>query len=687
MKQRTELLERLEAAQAELRRRFLEAASPSLECEFAEVGRITIHQMEVVRRLLLGDGMTMREVAAAQGIGLSGATQLVDRLERRELVTRVRDLHDRRVQHVVPTERARELAARFKTGLRRASAELFSALDDAELHTYVVLTERIASGVHEECTGATEGDRMTQRQIWAVLGALMLGMLLAALDQTIVATSLPTIVGDLGGLNQLSWVVTSYLLASTVSTPLYGKLGDLYGRKSLFQLAIVIFIAGSMLAGLSQNMIELIAFRAIQGIGAGGLMVGAQAIIGDVVPPRERGRYQGWMGGVFALASVAGPIIGGFLTDDVSWRWIFYINVPIAAIALFVTATVLKTQTRRVSHSIDWLGAFFLAAGASALILMTTWGGTQYAWDSLPIVGLAVIGVVMLAGFVVVERRATEPILPFRLFRIQVFNVASGVGFVIGFAMFGAITFLPVFLQLVDGASATSSGLNILPLMAGLLIASISSGQIISRIGRYKIFPVIGTALAAAGVFLLSTIDPQTPRYVLSLYMVVLGLGLGCVMQVLVIAVQNAVEQRDLGVGTSSATFLRSMGASFGVAIFGAIFSNQLAGNLKKNLPSSALQQGINPASLQGNPASLAHLPAPIHIGLINSVSESLHVVFLAAVPILVIAFFLTLLMREVPLRTRAQGIPAADEPVGADMAVGVGGPLPVEAGVGVDEG
>lgn len=527
-----------------------------------------------------------------------------------------------------------------------------------------------------------EGSYLGHRQILTVLGALMLGMLLAALDQTIVSTALPTIVGDLGGLNHLSWVVTSYLLASTISTPLYGKLGDLRGRKPVFQFAIAIFLVGSMLSGIAQNMAELIGFRAIQGLGAGGLMVSAQAIIGDVAPPRERGKYQGMMGGIFALSSIAGPLLGGFLTDNASWRWIFYINVPLGAIALAVTATALPATRGRVSHSIDWTGAALLAAGTSAFILLTTWGGSQYAWLSAPIIALAVVGAVCIASFFLVEHRVAEPIIPPRLFRNSVFNVASAVGFVIGFAMFGAIVFLPLFLQLVDGASATSSGLNLLPLMVGLLTASITSGQVISRVGRYKIFPVLGTALAAVAMMLLSTIGPGTPRFVLSLYMVVLGAGLGMVMQVLVLAVQNAADRRDLGVATSSATFLRSIGSSFGVAIFGAIFSAQLARNLRQRLPASALAGRLNPTSLQGNPAALQKLPPSLHAGLVFAVSDSLHVVFLTAVPVLLLAFAISLCLRELPLASRAQSRTGPAEALGLDEAaesVTVGTPTAAE--------
>ena len=496
--------------------------------------------------------------------------------------------------------------------------------------------------------------RLSHRQVLVVMSALMLGMLLAALDQTVVSTALPTIVGDLGGLNHLSWVVTSYLLASTITIPLYGKLGDQYGRKPLYLFAICIFLVGSMLSGLSQNMAELIAFRALQGIGAGGLMVGAQAIIGDVVSPRERGRYQGYMGGVFAIASVAGPLLGGFLTQSASWRWIFYINVPIGAVALVVTATVLHLPKRHVNHRIDWPGAALLALSASTLILLTTWAGTQYAWLSAPIIALAVTCAVALAVFVFVERGVPEPIIPPRLFRIPTFDITSAVGFVIGLAMFGAIVFLPLFFQLVDGATPTGSGLQLIPLMVGLLGASVISGQIISKIGRYKVFPVMGTALATIGLVLLSTLDPHTPRLLLSVYMVVLGAGLGMVMQILVLVVQNAVDHSDLGVATSSATFLRSIGSSLGVAIFGAIFSGQLANNLRSLLPAAALKGGINPTSLQGNPAALDKLPPAIHAGLIQAVSDSLHVVFLAAVPFLIIAFVLTLFIPEIPLRSHA---------------------------------
>ena len=388
--------------------------------------------------------------------------------------------------------------------------------------------------------------RLTGRALWTVFAALMLGMFLAALDQTIVSTALPTIVGDLGGLNHLSWVVTSYLLASTVSTPLYGKLGDMLGRKPVFMAAILIFLAGSMLAGLSQTMGQLIGFRALQGIGAAGLMVGAQAIIADIVPPRERGRYMGLIGSVFAVASVAGPLLGGFLVDNLSWRWVFYVNLPVGALAILIVATRLHLKTPTVRHRIDALGAALLSAGVTSLILLTTWGGTEYAWGSPTIVGLGIAGVALLGAFVWWETRAAEPILPLSLFRSRVFSVANAMGFTIGMAMFGAIIFIPLYLQLVYGASPTSSGLRLLPLMAGLLVAAILSGRAITKVGRYKIFPIAGTATLVVGMYLLSTLGVDTPSWVVSIYMLVVGVGIGLVMQVLVLVVQNDVPPSEI---------------------------------------------------------------------------------------------------------------------------------------------
>src|SRR5437773_9204188 len=425
-----------------------------------------------------------------------------------------------------------------------------------------------------------------QQRVRLIFVALMLVLLLAALDQTIVSTALPTIVGDLGGLSHLSWVVTSYLLAATVSTPVYGKLGDMVGRKPVFLAAILIFLAGSMLAGLSQSMGEVIGFRALQGIGAGGLMVGAQAIIADIVPPRERGRYMGLIGSVFAVASVAGPLLGGFLVDNLSWRWVFYVNMPVGAVAVAIVALRLHLHTPTTRHRIDYLGAALLAGGVGSLVLLTTWGGNQYAWGSSTIVGLGIAGVALLALFVWQESRAVEPLLPLGLFRSRVFDVANAMGFTIGMAMFGAIVFIPLYLQLVYGASPTSSGLRLLPLMAGLLIAAIASGRAISRIGRYKIFPIAGTATLVVGMYLLSRLGVGTAPWVASVYMLVVGVGIGLVMQVLVLVVQNDARPQEIGVATSTATFFRSVVGSFGVAIFGTIFASRLAGQLSR-LPHS----------------------------------------------------------------------------------------------------
>ncbi len=495
--------------------------------------------------------------------------------------------------------------------------------------------------------GALPG--LSRRAILLIIGALMLGMLLAALDQTIVSTALPTIVGDLKGGSHIAWVITAYLLATTVSTPLWGKLGDQYGRKIFFQAAIVIFLVGSVLSGLSQSMVELIAFRAIQGLGSGGLMVGAQAIVGDIVSPRERGRYVGLFGAVFGVASIVGPLLGGVFVDNLTWRWIFYINVPIGVIALAVVASQVPGRLGRVHHIIDYIGTTVLALAATSFILLTSIGGTTYAWSSAPIWALGACGVVLVGVFVLVERRAKEPVLPLHLFRLRAFWVTSVVGFIIGFAMFGAITYLPAFFQVVRGVSPTLSGVQLLPLMAGLLLVSIGSGQIISKTGRYRFWPIAGAGTTALGLFLLSRMGVGTSSFLDSLYMLVLGMGIGGVMQVLVIIVQNAVPHSELGVATSGATFFRSIGGSFGTAIFGAIFANVLVGNLARNLHGVPLPAGFSSANI--TPALLSRLPAAIHHGLVLGYAESIQTVFVVAVPVAVLAFLATWLIPQVELK------------------------------------
>jgi EmrB/QacA subfamily drug resistance transporter len=507
---------------------------------------------------------------------------------------------------------------------------------------------------------AAAPSRLTHRQIVLSFIGLMLGMLLAAIDQTIVATALPTIVGDLGGLDHLAWVVTGYLLTETVSTPLWGKLGDLYGRKRLFQGAIVVFMAGSVLAGIAPSMGLLIVFRGIQGAGAGGLIVLAQAIIADIVSPRERGRYMGYFYAGFGAASVIGPLTGGFITDHLSWRWVFYVNIPLAAIALVVTTAVLPSSPRRERVRVDWLGIGLLASAITCFVLLTTWGGNEYAWGSPVIVGLGVVSVALIPLFVAVERRAVEPALPLQLFRVRTFNIAIVVSLFVGVAMYGASTYLPTLLQVANGASASDSGLLLMPLMLGLLGASSVTGQIITRTGRYRIFPLIGTVLATLGMYLLSTLDTGSSRWESGVFMAVLGMGLGFTMQVMIIATQNETPAEDLGVATSTVTFFRTVGGSIGVALFGTLFASRLT-----NLVGEAAR-GLTPEQI-------AHLPAGERAQMASAVADSITGVFAYGVPLFVIAFLAAWLLRETPLRTesgealRAGGaaeiVEIADEP------------------------
>ncbi|WP_406727734.1 MFS transporter [Streptomyces sp. GD-15H] len=483
------------------------------------------------------------------------------------------------------------------------------------------------------------------------IGALLLGLLLAALDQTIVATALPTIVSELGGLEHLSWVVTAYLLASTAATPLWGKLGDQYGRKRLFQLAIVVFLLGSALCGAAQNMPQLIAFRALQGLGGGGLVVLSMAIVGDLVPPRERGKYQGMFGAVFGTTSVLGPLLGGLFTEHLSWRWVFYVNLPLGVVALAVIATVLHIPRRSTRHVIDYLGTFLIASVATCLVLVASLGGTTWDWGSPQIVVLAVLGVVLAVVFVAVERRAAEPVLPLKLFRIRTFTISVVISFIIGFAMFGALTYLPAFLQMVHGVTPTMSGVYMLPMVFGTLSASTASGQIVSRTGRWKVFPLAGTGVTTVGLLLLHQLDEHSSTAVMSTFFFVFGLGLGLVMQVLVLIVQNAVPYRDLGVATSGSTFFRSIGASFGVAVYGTIFASGLEDRLTDAFRGTRLPPGVSVDALEADPRGMADLPAALRPEAVHAYASAITDVFLYAVPLALLGFVLAWLLKEDKLR------------------------------------
>ena len=498
-------------------------------------------------------------------------------------------------------------------------------------------------------SGADAGQLVfSHRQIMIILPGLLMAMMLAMLDQLIVGTALPRIVGDLGGVAHLSWVVTAYTLAATITTPFYGKLGDMYGRKKFFISAIVIFLAGSALSGLSTSMVELITFRAIQGLGAGGLMVGAMATIGDIVPPRERGKYMSYFMVVMMLATVGGPLVGGWITDAFSWRWIFYINLPLGGAALVYLIAMMHLPPRRVEHRIDYLGGILLGVVATAVILLATWGGTEYRWGSPQVLGLAVLAIGALVGFLAVERRAKEPILPLHVFKNRNFSLAMVLTFFLGLSLFGAMTFLPLYQQTVQGANPTVSGLLFTPLMVGSALTSIVAGQAVTRTGRYKMFPVVGGVIMAIGMFMLSRLGVSTTRLDISLDYVVLGLGMGFLMQMVSLIAQNSVELKDMGVASSARMFFQQIGGSLGVAALGALFASRL------NATTSGTS--FHASGGQLDPATVTTLPPAIRHAVDYAIAHAVQGVFEWVAPASIIVFVLALFIKEVPLRGRAPG-------------------------------
>lgn len=498
--------------------------------------------------------------------------------------------------------------------------------------------------------GTARDGQLSHREILVIFGALLAGLFLSALDQTIVSTALPTIVGDIGGFDELSWVFTAYLLTSTTSTPLFGKLGDIFGRKGLYQIAIITFVGGSILCGLAQNMIQLIVFRGIQGIGAGGLTAMAFAIMADIISPRARGRYSGYLGAQFALATVVGPVLGGFFVDYVSWRWIFFVNVPIGVAALIATSSALRLPFARRRHRIDFGGAALLTIGTASLLLALEWGGNRYPWGSAMIVSLGAVAVTLLAAFIFWETRVAEPILPLRLFRDSIFSLNLFLSILVGATMYGAIVFLPLFQQAVVGASATNSGLLLLPLMLGITGTSIVIGRVITTTGRYKVWPIASMGVAALGMWLLSRMDSDTGALETSAYMFVLGLGLGMGLQVMTLTVQNAVSHRDIGVATSAVNFFRSMGGAVGTAVFGVIFTSRLSDELVELLPSNTTIGSLDLAGLASNPETIRALPGPVATAFIEAMSHSIGTVFLVVAAALIAGFVAAWFLREIPL-------------------------------------